>query len=95
MARKTTSAVQTLFKNFQTFNVLSDGDSFSSANNSQIMVFPNEEYCTDEQHDDLENGIIPETGDLATISLNTLLNEAMEARLDCVKPLMDLIGKRA
>jgi hypothetical protein len=83
--------VRTLYKNFQVFNVLSDFDTFSSADNSQILVYPNDEHCTEEQHQDLEDGRLPETGDLVSIDMTKLLNEAIKAKLDCVKPLLDLI----
>jgi hypothetical protein len=83
--------VRTLFKNFQVFNVLDDGDTFSGAENSQILVYPNDEHCTEEQLSDLENGMLPETGDLVSIDMSKLLNEAIKAKLECVKPLLDLI----
>jgi hypothetical protein len=83
--------VRTLYKNFQVFNVLSDYDTFSSADNSQILVYPNDEHCTEEQMDELENGRLPETGDLVSIDMTKLLNEAIKAKLDCVKPILDLI----
>jgi hypothetical protein len=87
-----TYPVQTLFKTFQVFNVLDDGDTFSGADGSQIMVYHSPEHCADEQIEELEDGRLPETGDIESICLRKLLNEAMEAKLECVKPLLKLIG---
>jgi hypothetical protein len=84
--------VRTLFKNFQVFNVLDDGSTFSGAENSQILVYPNDEYCTEDQLSDLENGMLPETGDLVSIDMSKLLNEAIKAKLPCVAELTKLIG---
>jgi hypothetical protein len=86
-----TTPLSTLCKNFQVFTVLDDGDTFSGAENSHILIYPEDKYCTEDQMSDLENGDLPETGDLASICLRKLLNEAMEAKLPCVKPLLDLI----
>lgn len=83
--------VRTLCKNFQVFNVLDDGSTFGGADGSQILVYPEDKHCTEDQISDLENGYLPETGDLASICLRKLLNEAMEAKLECVKPLLELI----
>lgn len=75
------------FRAFQVFNVLGDGETFGGVEGSTIQVFPNDEHCTDEQKEYLENGEIPETGDLATIDLKQLLTEAISAGLPCVKDL--------
>lgn len=88
-----TFPVQTLFKNFNTFTVLDDGSTFSGTDNSQILVYPDDAYLDDDVLQDLEDGRLPEDGDVATICLRKLLNEAMEAKLDCVKPLLSLIGR--
>lgn len=86
-------AVRRLLDQFQVFTVLEDGTTYSGTENTQIMVYPADEHCTEDQHNDLENGILPETGDLATVNLRRLLNEAMEANLPCVAELVKLIGK--
>ena len=84
--------IRTLYKQFQVFNVLDDADSFSGADNSQILVYPADQHCTEDQHSDLANGILPETGDLACIDMTKLLNEAIKAGLPCVQPLIKLLG---
>jgi hypothetical protein len=83
--------VRTLCKNFQVFNVLDDGDTFGGADGSQILVYPPDEKMNEDDLMELENGDLPNEGEVATICLRKLLNEAMEARLECVKPLLDLI----
>jgi hypothetical protein len=83
--------VRTLCDRFQVFNVLDDGDTFSGADGSQIMVYPNDDKMNEDALAELENGDLPNEGEVATICLRKLLNEAMEAKLDCVKPLLDLI----
>jgi hypothetical protein len=88
-----TFPVQTLFSNFQVFNVLDDGETFGGVDGSQILIYPNEEHCTEEQMSDLENGYLPETGDIESICLRKLLNEALEAKLPCVKELRKRIVK--
>jgi len=93
MPRKT-FPVQTLFKNFQTFNVLDDGDTFGGADGSQILVYPLDKDMNEDALMELENGELPNEGEVATICLRKLLNEAMEAKLECVKPLLDLIKKK-
>lgn len=86
--------IRTIYKNFQVFNVLDDGFTFGGADNSQIMVYPAEKHCTEEQFDDLENGRLPETGDLVSIDMTKLLNEAIKANLPCVAELVRLIGEK-
>ena len=81
--------VRTLYKNVQVFNVLDDGDTFSGADNSQILVYPEE--LSDGERIDLENGDLPNPKSMISIDMTRLLNEAMEARLECVKPLLELI----
>lgn len=83
--------VRTLYKHFQVFNVLSDYDTFSSADNSQILVYPNDKDCTDEQLSDLEDGRLPEDGSLVSIDMTKLLNEAIKANLPCVAELTKLL----
>jgi hypothetical protein len=86
--------VRTLIDRFQVFNVLDDGDTFSGADGSQIMVYPNDDKMNEDALAELENGDLPNEGEVATICLRKLLNEAMEAKLECVKPLLDLIKKK-
>lgn len=89
-----TYPVRKLYKNFEVFNVLDDFDTFSGVDNCQIIVYPDTDKLTDEQLDDLENGKLPNDGYHCSIDLTKLLNEAMEAKLDCVKPLLELIKKK-
>lgn len=82
-----------LFRAFQVFNVLGDGETFGGVEGSTIQVFPNDEHCTEEQVESLENGEIPETGDLEVIDLDKLLVEALAAGLPCVKGLAKRLEK--
>ena len=75
------------FDAFQVLAVLEDGTTFSGAEGATIQVFPNDEHCTEEQMEALENGDIPETGDVATINVKQLLKEAIAAGLPSVKDL--------
>jgi hypothetical protein len=85
--------VRELFDAFQTFTVLEDGSTFSVADNSQILVYPDDKDMSEDDLQDLEDGRLPEDGAVATICLRKLLNEALEAKLDCVKDLLELIGR--
>lgn len=84
--------VRTLYKNFQVFNVLSDYDTFSSADNSQILVYPHDENMSEDDLRELEDGRLPEEGSLISIDITKLLNEAINANLPCVAELTKLIG---
>jgi hypothetical protein len=83
--------VRKLIDRFQVFNVLDDGDTFGGADGSQILVYPPDEKMNEDDLAELENGDLPNEGEVASICLRKLLNEAMEAKLECVKPLLDLI----
>ncbi len=86
-----TFPIRTLYKNFQVFNVLDDSDTFSGADNSQILVYPADEDMNEDDYSDLENGRLPNNGSICSIDMTKLLNEAIKAKLDCVKPLINLI----
>jgi len=92
MPRKT-FPVRTLCDRFQVFNVLDDGETFGGADGSQILVYPEDDKMNEDDLMELENGELPNEGEVATICLRKLLNEAMEAKLECVKPLLELIKK--
>jgi hypothetical protein len=85
--------VRDLCKNFQVFNVLDDGETFGGADGSQILVYPEDDKMNEDDLMELENGVLPNEGEVATICLRKLLNEAMLAKLDCVKPLLKLLEK--
>jgi hypothetical protein len=75
------------FKKFTVLNVLDDGKTFSGVENSTIQVYPKDANLTVDQLDSLENGCLPETGDIETIDLKDLLNQALAANLPAVKGL--------
>ena len=85
--------VRILIDRFQVFNVLDDGSTFSGVENSQVLVYPADDKMSEDDLEELENGSLPNEGAVASICLRKLLNEAMEAKLECVKPLLALIGK--
>lgn len=84
--------VRTLYKNFQVFNVLDDADTFSGADNSQILVYPHDANMNETDLQDLEDGRLPDEGSLVSIDMTKLLNEAIKANLPCVAELTKLIG---
>ena len=83
--------VRNLYKHFQVFNVLSDFDTFSSADNSQILVYPHDENMSEDDLQELEDGRLPEDGSLVSIDMTKLLNEAIKANLPCVAELTKLL----
>ncbi len=82
------------FKNFSIFNVLDDGETFSGAESSTLVVYPLVEKLSAETLDDLENGCLPqdELDMLAKISLKDLLTQALAADLPAVKDLAKLLA---
>ena len=88
-----TTPLSTLCKNFQVFTVLDDGETFSGVKGSTIQVYPDDKHCSEDVLTDLENGRIPEEGDLAVVNLEWLINEALEANLESVQFLKVLLKK--
>ena len=73
------------------FCVLDDGETFGGVANSNITIYPDDDSLTDDDLDLLNNGELPENPSFV-VSLDILLQQAIEHNLPCVSNIQHLFS---
>lgn len=73
------------------FCILEDGETFSGVSNSTITIYPDDDTMCEEDLDLLNNGVLPENPSFV-VSLDILLQQAIEHNLPCVSNIQHLFS---